>query len=254
LRIVASKSGRTTTRSPWRNGWPHSTATSRGRRAQRRSPRRNGDDRPPQRSSAIGKLPDVYVQAVGKRRRRAGRARERRCGWSRTATSGTGGTAGWVLSQNAPFTPIHDAWSRRAATSVECSAADTRERQSRIGATVLGNPAPRMPRRAGFAKHSRPPAAEPTRSPTTPMARAMLEFAELEGIDVEPAAGVALAALAAAVARRQRRPRRDHPAQRHRRRARAPAGGDRSPAPAAGGRARRDRGRGGPRRAGMMRA
>jgi cysteate synthase len=146
---------------------------------------------------AIGKLPDVYVQAVGSA---AGALAAHEAALRLVADGNFGHRVPrLVLSQNAPFTPIHDAWSRRAATLGECSAADTRERQSRIGATVLGNPAPPYAAPGGIREALAAAGGRTYAVTNDAMARAMLEFAELEGIDVESAAGVALAALAAAV-------------------------------------------------------
>jgi cysteate synthase len=146
---------------------------------------------------AIGKLPDVYVQAVGSA---AGALAAHEAALRLIAGGGFGSRLPrLVLSQNAPFTPIHDAWSRRAATLGECSAAEARERQSRIGASVLGNPAPPYAAPGGI-RDALAEAGGLTYAVTNDaMARAMLQFAELEGIDVEPAAGVAIAALGQAV-------------------------------------------------------
>jgi cysteate synthase len=146
---------------------------------------------------AIGTLPDVYVQAVGS----AAGALAAHEAALRLVRDGRFGSRvpRLVLSQNAPFTPIHDAWSRRAAALGEQHAADTRERQSRIAATVLGNPAPPYAAPGGIREALVDSGGRTHAITNDAMARAMLQFVELEGIDVEPAAGVAIAALAQAV-------------------------------------------------------
>jgi len=146
---------------------------------------------------AIGALPDVYVQAVGSA---AGALAAHEAALRLIADGNFGSRLPrLLLSQNAPFTPIHDAWSRRAATLGERSAADVRERQSRIGATVLGNPAPPYSAPGGIREALAASGGRTYAVTNDEMARSMLQFAELEGIDVEPAAGVAIAALAQAV-------------------------------------------------------
>lgn len=146
---------------------------------------------------AIGTLPDAYVQAVGS----AAGALAAHEAALRLIGDGRFGSRlpRLVLSQNAPFTPIHDAWSRRAETLGEHGASDARERQSRIAATVLGNPAPPYAAPGGIRAALAASGGRTYAVTNDALARAMLLFAEVEGIDVEPAAGVAIASLAAAV-------------------------------------------------------
>jgi cysteate synthase len=146
---------------------------------------------------AIGALPDVYVQAVGS----AAGALAAHEAALRLMRDGRFGDRAprLMLSQNAPFTPIHDAWSVRAATLAEHGAAEARERQSRIAATVLGNPAPPYAAPGGIREALAASGGRTYAIGNDAMARAMLQFLELEGIDVEPPAGVAIAALAEAV-------------------------------------------------------
>ncbi len=146
---------------------------------------------------AIGRLPDVYVQAVGSA---AGALAANEAALRLIGDGGFGDRLPrLVLGQNAPFTPIHDAWSRRAATLDECGDAGARERLSRIGATVLGNPAPPYAAPGGIREALAASGGRTYAVTNDELARAMLLFAELEGIDVEPAVGVALGALAQAV-------------------------------------------------------
>jgi cysteate synthase len=144
---------------------------------------------------AIGTLPGVYVQAVGSG---AGALAAHEAAL-RLITDGRFGTRlpRMLLGQNAPFTPIHDAWTRGAATLSEPDA-DARERLSRIAATVLGNPSPPYATSGGVRDALAASDGSTYAISNDEMAAAMLAFAELEGIDVEPAAGVAIATLARA--------------------------------------------------------
>jgi len=146
---------------------------------------------------AIGALPDVYVQAVGS----AAGALAAHEAALRLIGDGRFGTRPprLVLSQNAPFTPIHDAWQRCAPALDACSPHDARERQSRIAATVLGNPAPPYAAAGGIREALAATGGRTYAVTNDELARAMLMFAEAEGIDVEPAAGVAIASLVRAV-------------------------------------------------------
>jgi cysteate synthase len=146
---------------------------------------------------AIGGMPDVYVQAVGSA---AGALAVYEAALRLIADGRFGSLPPrLILSQNAPFTPIHDAWSRRAPSLPELGAAEVRERQSRIGAAVLGNPSPPYAASGGVREALETAGGRTYSVGNDAMARAMLQFLELEGIDVEPPAGVALAALAEAV-------------------------------------------------------
>ncbi|MDB5093328.1 MAG: cysteate synthase, partial [Candidatus Eremiobacteraeota bacterium] len=89
---------------------------------------------------AIGALPDAYVQAVGS----AAGALAAHEAALRLVDDGRYGTRlpRLLLAQNAPFTPIHDAWSRRSAALDERSPLVARDQLARIGAAVLSNQAP----------------------------------------------------------------------------------------------------------------
>jgi cysteate synthase len=143
----------------------------------------------------IGALPDVYVQAVGSG---AGALAAHEAAL-RLISDGRFGTRlpRLVLGQNAPFTPIHDAWTRGAAILEEPDH-DAPERLSRIAATVLGNPSPPYAASGGVRDALAASGGSTYAITNDEMAAAMLAFAELEGIDVEPAAGIAIATLARA--------------------------------------------------------
>jgi cysteate synthase len=143
---------------------------------------------------AVGALPDVYVQAVGS----AAGALAAHEAALRLIGDGRFGMQlpRLILSQNAPYTPIHDAWKRCAPALDECSPNDARERQQRLGAAVLGNPSPPYATTGGVRDALAATGGRTYAVTNGEMADAMLLFAELEGIDVEPAAGVAIASLA----------------------------------------------------------
>jgi cysteate synthase len=145
---------------------------------------------------AIGRLPDAYVQAVGS----AAGALAAHEAALRLLDDGRFGARlpRLLLAQNAPFTPIHDAWSRRSAVLDERSPLVVRDQLARIGAAVLSNQAPPYATTGGVRDALAASDGRTYAIGNDEMAAAMLSFAELEGIDVEPAAGVALAALARA--------------------------------------------------------
>jgi cysteate synthase len=114
-----------------------------------------------------------------------------------------------MLSQNAPFTPIHDAWERRRATLAEQSPATVREQLSRIAASVLSNQNPPYATIGGVREALVASDGRTYAITNDELKNAMSLFAELEGIDIEPAAGVATASLiraarASEVARHER--------------------------------------------------
>jgi cysteate synthase len=89
---------------------------------------------------AIGTLPDAYFQAVGSAA--GGLAAHETA--LRLVVDGRFGTRlpKLMLSQNAPFAPIHDAWQVRAETLPGRSAEVTALQLAGLGAFVLGNQAP----------------------------------------------------------------------------------------------------------------
>ena len=105
-----------------------------------------------------------------------------------------------MLAQNAPFTPIHDAWTARSTALLPRSAQTAAQQLGRIGAFVLGNQAPPY----GIAGGIRDALAQSDGATyaitNDQFGNAMSLFAELEGMGIEPAGGVAVAALIRAVA------------------------------------------------------
>lgn len=146
---------------------------------------------------AIGEIPAHYFQAVG---------------------SGTGAIAAWEanlrlidsadygdrkmrlhVSQNAPFSPIHDSWVNRSRDLVPIDEDDARLRIAAIGAKVLANRKPPYSLRGGLydALVDTDGTTGVVDNETAATAAHLCE--RLEGIDLEPAAAVAVAHLMAAV-------------------------------------------------------
>lgn len=145
-------------------------------------------------------LPTHYFQAIG---------------------SGTGAIATWEasqrliaagvghkppqlhLSQNAPFTPIHDAWSHGLPIEPDVEVREQLRRIDKIDALVLAN---RMPPYAipGGVRDALMSTNGQTYAVTNNDARAASTlFAETEGLPIGPAASVATASLIQAIDREQ---------------------------------------------------
>jgi cysteate synthase len=150
------------------------------------------------------RIPDHYFQAVG---------------------SGTGAIAAWEmnlrlledgrfgdtkmrlhLGQNAPFTPMTDAWEAGSRTLVPMP--EARERVRSIRAQVLGNRAPPYTIAGGLFDALQDAGGWMYRVNNTEARSAGLLFEQCEGIDIDPAAEIAVASLIQA-ARRGRIPPRD---------------------------------------------
>jgi cysteate synthase len=106
-----------------------------------------------------------------------------------------------MLSQNAPFSPIHDAWVTQAQALPSVDSAAAVERIARLGAFVLGNQAPPYGIAGGVREALVESVGRTYAITNEQLGNAMSLFAELEGVGIEPAAGVATAALSIAVAR-----------------------------------------------------
>ena len=144
-------------------------------------------------AEAIGGLPDVYVQGVGSG---AGALAAHEAAL-RLIDDGRYGTRlpRLFLGQNAPFTPIHDAWSCASDKLVERSADLAREQVASILASVLSNVAPPYDFAGGLREALSQSGGQTFAVANHEVLTAMELFRKLEGIDIEPAAGVALAAL-----------------------------------------------------------
>ena len=143
--------------------------------------------------TTIGRIPDYYFQAVG---------------------SGTGAIAAWeanlrliedgrygsnlmklIVSQNAPFVPMYDAW---RVDSREMLAADEdkmRRNAEIIDAKVLSNRRPPYGIAGGLYDALKATGGDVMVCTNAQARKARALFRELEGVDIYSAAGVALASL-----------------------------------------------------------
>ncbi len=149
-------------------------------------------------AEALGKLPDVYVQAVGS----AAGALAVHEASARLIADGRYGTRPprLVLAQNAPFSPIHDAWHRRQTALDEMSDAAAREAIAQIGAPVLSNRTPPYAVSGGVHDALAESSGTTYGIDNDALAAGAELFGQTEGPDMDPAAAVAVAALARATA------------------------------------------------------
>jgi len=149
----------------------------------------------------IGRLPDYYFQAIASG---AGAIAAHEAGKRLVEDSRYGRTLPrLMLSQNRPFTPIHDAWKRGRREFDEISADAARTLSEKIVAAVLSNHQPPYSIHGGMFDVLRESQGEVFAVDNEEIIRAMQLFEKCEGIDIDPAAGVALAALARAATARQ---------------------------------------------------
>ena len=148
--------------------------------------------------TTIGRIPDYYFQAVG---------------------SGTGAIAAWeanmrliedgrfgsntmklMVSQNAPFVPMYDAW--RADSRVMLPYDDNKARRDAeiIDAKVLSNRRPPYGLVGGLYDALKATGGDVFVATNAQARKAGKLFQELEGVDIYSAAGVATASLIKAVA------------------------------------------------------
>ena len=148
-------------------------------------------------ATAIGRIPDLYFQAIG---------------------SGTGAIAAWeanrrliadgrfgshkmklYLSQNYPFHPIVDAWKARSRDLFPQDDQQAREQVMEIDAKVLSNRKPPYGITGGLFDAMVDTDGEMVFMTNKEAAEAARLFEEEEGIDIHPAAAVATASLIQAV-------------------------------------------------------
>jgi cysteate synthase len=149
-------------------------------------------------AEAMGKLPHAYFQAVGSAAGALGvlEAARRLIGDGRFGDR----LPRLMLAQNVPFTPLHDAWSVRADVLTERSPAEARAQIAQIGAAVLSNQTPPYTIGGGVREALAASDGNVDAVTNAEMVDAMMLFAETEGIDIDPEAGVATAALMRALA------------------------------------------------------
>ncbi|MGB7584703.1 MAG: cysteate synthase [Terriglobales bacterium] len=146
---------------------------------------------------SIGRLPDFYFQAVGSGAGAiaAHLAAKRLVADSRFGTK----LPGLMLGQNVPFTPIYDSWKRGQRQFVEIDPGAARNLTKKILATVLSNQRPPYSIAGGMFDVLCESKGEMFAVRNREVLQAMTLFETCEGIDIEPAAAVALASLIQAV-------------------------------------------------------
>jgi cysteate synthase len=144
----------------------------------------------------MGRLPDQYFQAVG-----SGTGAIAALEAAKRVRRETGGELPRLrLCQNAPFTPIFDAWRAEPGARAGDGAERYRELVRAAHADELTNWAPPMDVRGGVRDCLTESGGDVLVSDNEAVLAARRLFRESEGIDIEPAAGVAVAGLAAAAA------------------------------------------------------
>lgn len=145
----------------------------------------------------IGEIPDYYFQAVG---------------------SGTGAIAAWeanlrliddgrfgckkaklMVSQNAPFSPMYDAWKADSRALLPMDDDDARQKVEVIVAKVLSNRKPPYSLAGGLFDALKDTKGDMLLATNDELLAAADLFERTEGIDIHPAAGVAVASLVKAV-------------------------------------------------------
>lgn len=141
----------------------------------------------------IGRIPDYYFQAVG---------------------SGTGAIAAWeanlrliedgrfgtnkmklIVSQNEPFVPMYNAWKLHSREMLPYDDDQARLDAEQIDAKVLSNRKPPYPVAGGLFDALSDTAGDILTATNEEARAAQALFERLEGIDIHPAPGVALATL-----------------------------------------------------------
>jgi cysteate synthase len=145
----------------------------------------------------IGELPAYYFQAIGSGTGAIAvlEAARRVCGSASAMT-----LPKLMLCQNVPFTPVHDAWRMNWRSLADGPAGHFREAVKQVHADELTNWAPPYEIHGGIYDALTETQGDVLTSDNNAVQAARTMFMELEGIDVEPAVGVALACLRDAVA------------------------------------------------------
>lgn len=147
--------------------------------------------------TTIGQIPDYYFQAVG---------------------SGTGAIAAWeankrfiadgrfgnklmklMVSQNIPFTPMYDAWKAGSRALLPLEDVKARHQAEEICAKVLSNRKPPYSLKGGLFDALTETGGDMFAITNEEAAEAAALFQATEGIDIEPAAAVAVASLKQAI-------------------------------------------------------
>lgn len=146
----------------------------------------------------IGRIPDCYFQAIG---------------------SGTGTIAAWECnlrliedgrygthkmrlypSQNIPFTPMYDAWKAGSRELFPSTAEEARQKALQITAKVLSNRKPPYSLCGGLFDALKDSGGDMETGTNEDIIRISELFEKTEGIDIHPAAAIAIAGLEHAIA------------------------------------------------------
>jgi cysteate synthase len=144
------------------------------------------------------RLPDYYFQAVGSGT--GGIAVHESALRLRAAENYPGPLPRLMLCQNLPFTPIYDSWRRGQRPMVAKPAHEFRNETRQVRAGELTNWKPPYSICGGVYDVLTESSGDVLATDNASVTAAMEMFRELEGVDIEPAAGVALACLRAAAA------------------------------------------------------
>ena len=104
-----------------------------------------------------------------------------------------------IVSQNAPFVPIFDAWRADSRAMLPYDATKARRDAAIIDAKVLSNRKPPYPIKGGLYDALKATDGEILVATNAQARKAAKLFEELEGVDIHPAAAVATATLIKAV-------------------------------------------------------
>jgi cysteate synthase len=141
----------------------------------------------------IGRLPGYYFQGVGSG---AGAIAVHQAAKRLVADSRFGSVLPrLMLAQNAPFAPIYDSWIAGGRELVEIDPAAARTLAQGIVAKVLSNRLPPYSAAGGLFDVLCESQGDAFAVHNEEVMQAVALFEKCEGIDIDPAAGVALAAL-----------------------------------------------------------
>lgn len=143
----------------------------------------------------IGRLPDYYFQAIGSG---AGAIAVHEAA-KRLVQSGQYGQTlpRLMLSQNFPFVPIYRAWKSQQRKLLQDQSSKHHVKQ--IVASVLSNQRPPYAIKGGVYDALRESQGDMFAADNQDVKQAIALFQDAEGVEIEPAAGVALASLTQAV-------------------------------------------------------
>lgn len=144
-------------------------------------------------AATIGKIPDYYFQAIGS-------GTGTIAAWEanlRLIADGRFGTNKMVLipAQNYPFTPMYDAWKNGSRDLLPADDGKSRELALQITAKVLSNRRPPYGVAGGLFDALTDSMGDVEIADNGELERACELFERTEGIDIHPAAGIALAGM-----------------------------------------------------------